>query len=141
MTHAHKRKGFTLIEILIAIVIVGIMMAVAVPASLGYIKSTRIARTKQDLRTFETSFLQYNSVTGRSPESLRDLVRPPVDDKLRKKWQEGGPFLKGKDIQEDPWGNPYVYRLTPGAEHPYELFSHGPNGPGSAEGRISVWEL
>src|ERR1700761_2244274 len=146
MTYAHSRAqmrpGFTLIEIMIAVIIVGILAATIGPLVFNYIKKARVTRVKSDLRSLDGAITMFNAAVGQFPSSLKDLIKAPLDEKVRKKWQEGGgPFLKGNEIPEDPFGNPYVYRPTPGQEHPYQLFSHGPNGQGSAEGRVSVWEL
>jgi len=146
MTFTHRRtqarEGFTLIEIMIAVIIVGILAAAVAPLVFGYIKKARITRAKSDLRTIDSAITLFNAGIGQFPSSLKDLIKQPLDEKIRKKWQEAsGPFLKGNEVPEDPWNNPYVYRPTPGLEHPYELFTHGPNGPGSTEGRINVWDL
>lgn len=141
-SRGQTRPGFTLIEIMVAVIIVGIIAAAVAPLVFNYIKQTRVTRTKSDLRSIDGAITMFNAGIGQFPSSLKDLIKAPLDEKIRKRWQEsGGPFLKGNEVPEDAWNNPYVYRLTTGQEHPYELFSYGPNGAGSTEGRISVWDL
>lgn len=82
----------------------------------------------------------FNAHTGQYPARLNDLLKKPADEKIARKWE--GPYLKAKEVPEDAWGSKYVYKLTPQAEHKYDLYSYGPNGKGSPkEEWISVWNL
>jgi general secretion pathway protein G len=139
--HQHNQEGFSLLEIMIAVLIMGLLAAVGVPALWNFYEGTKRTGTETSLRAFKSAINLYNARVLSYPSSLRDLVRPPVDEKVRKRWTDGGgPFLE-KEIDVDSWGNPFVYRLTPGLAHPYELYSSGKGGEGSKESRISVWDI
>lgn len=146
MTYAQVRKerklhpGFTLIEIMIAITIIGILGALLAPSMLSYLSSSKETATKSNLRTTEMVIEQFYSHTGSFPEKLRDLIKKPADEQAAKKWK--GPYLKSQNIPTDGWDVPFVYKKPGEKGHPYELYSYGPNGKGAPKNEwISVWEL
>lgn len=133
----YEAEGFTLIEILIAITIVGIMLAVIVPQFMKSPEEARIVAVKSTLGNFKQAINLFQLRIGRYPERLLDLVQKPRDAKLAKKWTQ--PFLEDDEIPDDPWENAYRYKRTPGgSSHPYELYSDGPE-EGDEIGKISVW--
>lgn len=137
MVHARMRSGFSLIEIIIAIAIVGLMVGLGVGAFQYLGKAARTA-TDSNLQSVKLSLQSFNSDTGAYPATLADLLMRPADPKLSKRWR--GPYLE-KEV-EDGWKHPFMYQLNPkGAAHPFELYSWGSNGEGSPqEEHISVWE-
>lgn len=139
------KQGFTLIEILVAVAIVAFMAGVAVPGFLKLYESAKNDSAKSDLQGFKQAITIYQIKMGKFPQSLKDLVKAPREEQEKKKWlQGGGPFIGEEGatkIKDDPWEYPYKYKLTPGAQRPYELYTHGKNGPGSPkEEHISVWD-
>lgn len=134
MTQA--RPGFTLIEIIIAITIVGIMAAGGF-ALLKYRDRASVTKTRTELGNLRLLIEQYRTDTGVYPVTLQDLITRPADQKIAKRW-EG--YLD-KEV-EDGWKHPFFYQLNPkGSKTPYELYSWGKDGEGSTEGHYSVWDL
>lgn len=136
------RKGFTLIELMITITIIGILGAILVPAGLNQLKTASIKSTRTNLLAIKNSITQYQLAVGQPPSRLKDLVKAPADEKLKKRWT--GPYLGDKtEVPEDPWYNAYQYKLNPsGAPHQYELYSFGPDGKGSPKAEwIDVWAI
>ncbi len=143
MIHVRRfnQRGFTLIEILIAITIVALMAAVVGLPVFRYVTRASKTAAKSTIKTLKVSIDQFYMQTNQYPRALKDLItRPTTDERIAKKWD--GPYLEQKEVPEDPWGNRYQYKLTPGTQHPYELYSYG-----SEEGKatpkeqwISVWD-
>jgi general secretion pathway protein G len=135
------KNGFSLMEIMIAVAIMGLLASIAIPNLMGYMQKANKEKTTQHLNLFKSSITQYYADTGRFPRALDDLMdKPDSEDPLAKKWQ--GPYIesKGGGLPQDGWGQDFVYELTPGAAHPYELYSYGPEGEDAPEDdRISVW--
>jgi general secretion pathway protein G len=131
-----RRPGqgaFTLIELMIVLVILGVLAVAIVPNVVG--KSQRAKRTKAitDIAAMELLLDEFHLDMGRYPtteEGLRVLYYPPEDD--REKWK--GPYSK-KPIGRDPWGHPDLYRC-PGTRplEPYEIVSYGKDGQEGGEG-------
>jgi len=141
MTNAqsrYARAGFSLMEIMIAITILGLIMAMVGPALQNTLRKGKVRTAKSSLKGFQSAIEEYQMEVGQLPQTLKDLIKKPREG--AKKWD--GPYLKKTDeIPEDPFNNPYVYKLTPGAKHPYELYSRGPNGADAPkEEWISVWD-
>ena len=138
-------RGFTLIEIMVVVIIIGLLAAVIVPQIFGRVDDARIAKSKQDIQAIETALTMYKLDNFKYPTSeqgLVALVQKPADPTIHN-WREGG-YLKR--VNKDPWGNEYQYRIpsTHGGE--YDLFSMGPNGvPDDAQGGqsddIGNWNL
>lgn len=133
-TQRTTQTGFTLIEILIAISIVGFLLAVLVPTIIRRGAAAEKQAAKTQMAQVKQSIDLYRLDVGRYPVKLLDLAKKPSDPKLASKWQ--GPYMD-EDVLEDKWGQPYIYRLTPGGAHPYELYSLGPEG--TEESKISAW--
>ncbi len=143
MSHTAQRglrAGFSLIEIVIAVSIIGIIMAVLIP---GYQRTQERAQRKTTqiaLRNVKSAIQQYKNDIRAYPETLYDLLNKPDNEQSARKWE--GPYLESESQLLDGFKNELQYDPTPGGEHPYELYSWGPNGEGSPEEEhISVWDL
>ncbi len=133
------RTGFTLMEILIAVMIIGLVGAMVGPAAMNAYKNAQKRTAKSTMRSFKDAITLYQSHLGQLPQTLKDLIKKPRDERAAKKWE--GPYIEKEEIPEDPWSNPFVYKLTPGAKHPYELYSRGPGGADAPkEEWINIWE-
>ena len=122
------RSGFSLIEIMIVVGIIGLIMAIAVPKFMGAREKANITATKTILQNFELAIDEFHNDTGQYPVTLHDLFAKPFDEKVAKRW--AAPYVK-KDEFIDAWKNDLVYNVTKGQKNPYELYSYGPHGEGS----------
>lgn len=139
ITNRHARSGFSLMEIMIAIAILAIIAVSVGPLLFQQVDKARKSRSKSDLRTMQQAIDLYYAHTAQYPSTLKDLVKKPSDETISRKWE--GPYLKGKDVPRDPWGNKYIYEITQGQEHPYKLMSYGKAGKGAPESEwIRVWD-
>ena len=120
-----RRGGFTLVELLVVLVILGLVMGLAGPRVLGYLGSSREKTARLQIESFSSALDLYFLDNGRYPstsEGLEALVkRPPAAEA----WS--GPYLKQSNVPADPWGRPYEYR-APGKAGPYAIVSLGPDG-------------
>ena len=117
--------GFTLLELLVVIVIIGLLAAYVGPKYFAQLGKSEVTVAKAQMESFEKSLDTYRLDVGRYPTSEEGMaalmVAPPT---AATKWN--GPYLK-KAVPLDPWGNPYVYR-SPGAKADYEIVSTGKDG-------------
>lgn len=132
------RRAFTLIELLLVMVILAILAAVVVPKFTARSKDAKIAAAKTSISAFGTALDAFEVDMGRYPnstEGLQVLRTPPSDGGTD--WK--GPYVQ-KDIGNDPWNNPYVYRC-PGQHNAngYDLFSMGPDGKEGGGDDIDNW--
>lgn len=136
-------RGFTLIEVLVVVVILGILAAVVVPNIMGAPDEARIAKAKQDIRQIESALQMYRLDNFNYPstqQGLEALVSKPSGDPPANNWRPGGYLRK---LPKDPWGNPYQY-LSPGVHGEYDVFSLGADGKPGGEGPaadIGNWNL
>jgi general secretion pathway protein G len=122
---AYRQAGFTLVEMLVVITIIGLIMALVGPRVLNYLSDSRVKTAKIQIQSFASALDLFYLDAGRYPsnaEGLTALVRPASGVTA---WN--GPYLKGGAVPTDPWGNPYVYR-QPGERSAYEIRSLGSDG-------------
>jgi len=129
----HRARGFTLIEIMVVVVIIGLLAAVIVPQVVSKVDEAKVAKTKQDIATLETALTMFrldNSKYPTTDQGLAALVTQPTDPSIRN-WRPGGYI---KRVSKDPWGNDYqyVYPGTHGGE--YDLYSLGADGQPGGDG-------
>lgn len=125
--------GFTLIEMLVVLVIIGLIMGLVGPQVLNYLTDARGKATRLQIEAFSSALDLYYLDTGKYPssnEGLEALVRRPSGAQV---WN--GPYLKGGKVPLDPWGNKYVYR-APAERAPFEIVSFGADGRENTENDI-----
>lgn len=133
------RAGFSLVEMMVVLTIIGLIMAFAVPNVFKRLEKGKIDATKTNLIMTHDLIEEFNQDTGQYPEQLQDLKKQPAYLETPEKWN--GPYGKGKNVPKDGWDKAFQYKLTQeDPEHAYQLYSNGPKGKGE-KGRISVWEL
>ncbi len=138
-------RGFTLIELMVVIVILGILAGLIIPRIMGRPEEARRMKARIQIESIETALKLYKLDNGCYPtteQGLEALVEPPSVGRLPKAWRKGGYLEKGK-IPKDPWTNEYVY-LSPGIYGDYDLSSYGTDGEAGGEGNdkdINSWEL
>ena len=145
MKKRSDERGFTLIEIMVVIVILGILAGLIIPRIMGRPDEARQAKARMQIQSLETALKLYRLDNGNYPtteQGLQALVEPPAVGSLAKRWREGGYLEKGK-VPKDPWDNDFVY-LCPGAHGDFDLSSLGANGEVGGEGKdkdINNWEI
>ncbi len=124
----HKAsKGFTLIELMIVIVILGILSTLVILNIAGAPDEARVTKAKTDIQTLQSALILYKVKNGFYPtteQGLKALVEKPTSKPIPRNYPPGG-FLSQSTVPKDPWGNEYIYR-SPGEDgRPYEIISRG----------------
>jgi general secretion pathway protein G len=126
-----SERGFTLVEMLVVITIIGLIMGLIGPRVLNYLSESKVKAAKIQMQSFSSALDLFNLDAGRYPstaEGLAALVRrtPGVAA-----WN--GPYLRGGNVPDDPWHNPYIYR-APGEHGAYDIMSLGSDGQEGGSG-------
>jgi general secretion pathway protein G len=141
----HDNRGFTLIELMVVVIILGILALYIGPKIMGEPEKAKRVKAKMDIATLETALKMYkldNGVYPSTEQGLMALVEAPETGTIPKKWRKGG-YLEKNRVPKDPWGNEYVY-ISPGLNGDFDLISYGPDGaPGGEEDNkdINNWEI
>jgi len=143
-TSSHNnQRGFTLIEIMVVVVILGILASIVVPRLLGEPEKARRTKAAVQIRGFEQALASFKLDNGFFPsteQELGALVEKPRNGKIPTHYREKGYMKK---IPMDPWDNPYIY-LSPGIHDDYDIMSYGPDGAAGGDGDdadINSWEI
>lgn len=140
-----NNPGFTLIELMVVIVILGILAGLIVPRIMGRPEEAKRAKAIIQIESLETTLKLYKLDNGSYPsteQGMQALVEPPEVGNLPGNWREGGYLEKGK-IPKDPWKNEYIY-LSPGTHGDYDIISYGADGEPGGEGKnrdIASWDV
>ncbi len=135
-------RGFTLIEIMVVVVIMGVLAALVVPRLMGRTDDARILAARQDIATLMQALKLYRLDNQRYPtteQGLQALVTRPAMAPVPPNWKTGGYLDR---LNRDPWGNAYQY-LSPGTHGEIDLFSYGADGKPGGTGNdadIGSWE-
>jgi general secretion pathway protein G len=133
--HHASQRAFTLVELLLVLVILGILAAIVIPKFSGRTEQAKKAAASTQISTFRTALDAFEVDNGYYPKGksgLQDLIQAPRE---AQNWR--GPYLQTDRIPPDPWGNEYIYEC-PGRHNPtsYDLSSPGPPG---GEDVIANW--
>ena len=137
-----QRRGFTLIEIMLVVIIIGILVAMLVPNIAGRSEQARKTAARTDIESnLSTALDLYKMDVGQYPateQGLSSLINAPTASPVPEQWN--GPYLKKKKIPKDPWGHDYVY-VSPGVHNPesYDLSSLGASGVEGSD-NVNNWE-
>ncbi|KPL08776.1 hypothetical protein AMJ85_07895 [candidate division BRC1 bacterium SM23_51] len=127
------KRGFTLVEIMVVVIVLTILAAAIIPNLTGRTDDAKVARARSDVANLETALEQFKLDMGRYPtsEESLDVLRNPPQSEDMERWK--GPYIR-KPVPLDPWRNPYVY-VSPGMENPdsYDLESYGADGQDGGE--------
>jgi len=139
---ARDRAGFTLLEIMVVIVILGLLAALVVPKLIGRTEEAKRTQSLIQIKNVEQALQLFKLDNGFYPETeqgLAALVRAPEAGRIPKNYRKGGYIDR---LPKDPWGNPYVY-ISPGTHGDYDITSYGADGVPGGEGEdadINSWD-
>lgn len=137
-----RARGFTLVEIMVVVVIIGILGALVVPKLLGRTGESRVTAAKVDIATMMQALKLYKLDNQRYPtteQGLNALITRPTGGPAANGWKEGGYIEK---LPKDPWGNAYQY-LSPGLKGEIDVFSYGADGQPGGTGEdadVGSWD-
>lgn len=140
-----NKQGFTLIEIMVVVVILGILAGLIVPRIMDRPEEARRTKAAIQIQSIEQALKLYKLDNGEYPtteQGLQALVEPPSVGRLARKWRNEGYLDKGR-VPKDPWDNDFVY-ISPGLHSDFDLMSYGPDGEPGGEGNdadINNWEI
>jgi general secretion pathway protein G len=132
-----NRKGFTLIELMIVIVIIGILATLLIPRIMERPEEARRVKAKMDIKAIESALKLYKIDTGVYPsteQGLMALIRKPETAPVPLRWREGG-YLDSSTVPVDPWNNPYYYTSPSQDGKDFEIVSYGRDGVPGGTGK------
>jgi general secretion pathway protein G len=138
-----RQRGFTLIEVMVVVVILGILAALVVPKIMSRPDEARRVKAQQDIRALEAALKLYkldNFTYPSTDQGLEALVARPTSQPEPRKWKEGGYLDR---LPKDPWGYPYLY-LSPGVHGEIDIWSQGADGQPDGAGmdaEVGNWNL
>lgn len=134
-----KQSGFSLLEVMVVLVIIGMIMAIVAPNIMGQQEEAAVDKARLDIQQLEDAMAMYklrNKAYPTTEQGLEALVTETDVEPLPRRFPEGGFIDK---LPEDPWGNPYQL-VSPGEEGKIDLFSMGPDGEVGTEDDIGNWD-
>ena len=137
------QSGFSMIEILVVLVIIGLLVSIVAPNVLDRADDARIQKVGADFKAIETSLKMYrldNFVYPSSEQGLEALVDKPSIDPIPRQYRNNGYLQK---LPKDPWNRPYLY-LSPGEEEEYDIYTLGADGVTGGEGQnadMNIWAI
>jgi general secretion pathway protein G len=134
MKQRNKSLGFTLIEMLVVLVIIGLLAGLVGPKLFSKVDSSKVQTAQTQVKMLKGALETLRLHMGAFPtteEGLASLNNPPSDEKRRAKWE--GPYLD-EALPNDPWGNPYQYSVPGANGQPFALYSFGADGKKGGEG-------
>ncbi len=141
LTVIRGEHGFTLIELIVVIIILGLVVGLVGPRIFGRVGQSKQAAAKAQIELLGAALDQYRLDVGSYPSSgqgLEALVRNPGVAN----WN--GPYLKKPSVPKDPWGNPYHYKCCPGDHDDYDIWSYGADNAPGGEGEnadVASWDV
>jgi len=136
-----SRSAFTLIELMVVIVILGILATLIAPKVLDRPEQARRMKAKVQIASLQSALALFKADTGRYPTTTEGLAALVADPGIRG-WKQGG-YLEGGKVPIDPWGRPFIY-ICPGIHGDYDLESYGKDGEDGGTGDaadIESWNL
>ena len=140
MKTLNRSSGFSLIEVMVVLLIIGIMASMVAPQILGNQEEAQLKKAAVDIQQMESALEMYKLRNNRFPtteQGLEALVTAPTIDPIPRNYPEGG-FIKR--LPEDPWGNPYQF-MSPGEMGDYDIYSNGPDGEPGTDDDIGTWNV
>ncbi|MGA2554125.1 MAG: type II secretion system major pseudopilin GspG [Smithella sp.] len=140
----NRQAGFTLIELMVVIVILGVLAGLIIPRIMGHPDEARQAKARIQMEALESALKLYKLDNGSYPtteQGLNALVEAPTVGNIPKNWRQGG-YLEKSKVPKDPWGNDFIY-LSPGNHGDFDLTCLGADGEPGGEGvnkDINNWE-
>ena len=129
-----RQRGFTLIEMLVVLVIIGLLASLVGPKLFNKVDTSKVQTAQVQVKMLKGALGTLRLDIDRFPttaEGLALLTTPPQDERVRAQWR--GPYLDG-ELPKDPWGNPYQYSVPGSAGQPFALYSLGADGKRGGEG-------
>ncbi len=141
LPHAVKNhRGFTLIELMVVIVILGILAGLIVPRIMGRPEQAKQVKARMQIESISTALKLYKLDNGSYPtteQGLQALVEQSSSGDVPKNWRKGGYLEKGK-LPKDPWGNEFLY-LSPGIHDDFDIIAYGADGvPGGEDKNVDI---
>jgi general secretion pathway protein G len=124
-SRANRQRGFTLVEMLVVITIIALIMSLVGPRVLNYLTESKVKSARIQIQSFSIALDLLFLDTGRYPSSAEGLTALVKPTSGMPGWN--GPYLKGANVPNDPWGKPYLYR-SPAERSVYEIVSYGADG-------------
>ena len=138
-------RGFSLIELMVVVIILGILAMYIGPKLMGRTEQAKETQARVQMEALETALKLYkldNGVYPSTEQGLLALIEQPETGIVPKRWRKGGYLEKGK-VPPDPWGNEFIY-VSPGVHGDYDIVSYGSDGvPGGEDENkdINSWEI
>ncbi|OFC71646.1 type II secretion system protein GspG [Alteromonas confluentis] len=140
MRKMRRHAGFTLIEVMIVLVIIGIIASMVLPNVIGNQEIAQKKKAAVDIQQLEGAIAMYKMQANRYPsteQGLEALVEAPTIEPIPKNYPKGGIIQR---LPEDPWGNPYQF-MSPGEMGEYDIYSNGPDGEPGTDDDIGTWNV
>ena len=135
-----NERGFTLVELLVVIIVLGLLVGLVGPRLFGHVGQSKQAAAKAQIELFGTALDAYRLDVGSYPTSAQGLLALVTNPNVPN-WN--GPYLKKKEVPTDPWDAPYKYACCPGQHDDYDLWSEGADKAPGGEGEnadVTSWQ-